>query len=963
MCARFGPPWFPLGNHLTREGGRLGRGDTPIAEAAQRPHPSYRFSRCAGTSCHRSAPLRIGGGAPCPSAHRRPPPQRLQQRLQLRSAVARTFPRRHPVDGWGRAQLDPSVPDGRGADLPRRAGDHPGEEGAVIPVHDDVDLEKRVAELTLEQKVRLLTGADFWSLHPEPATGLRRLVVSDGPAGVRGETWDERDTSANVPSPTALAATWDEARIQRLGGLLAAEARRKGVDVLLAPTVNLHRTPYGGRHFECFSEDPLLTGRIGVAYVLGLQEQGVGATVKHFVANDQETERFTADNRVGERVLRELYLAPFEDIVRDGRVWAVMAAYNGVNGTTMTEHPLQRDVLKGEWGFDGLIMSDWYAGRSLPAAGEGLLDLVMPGPSGPWGDALVAAVRSGEVPESAVNDKVLRLLRLAARVGAVEDVPGAATARTWHADEIASELRATAAAGFVLARNEPVAGGEPLLPLDRAALQRVAVLGPNAIVARTLGGGSATVFPPYTVSPLAGLHNALGPDVEIRHGRGGRSTHRLPVAAHELLYRSDGSTGTEIRFLDADGSVLGTEERNGAAFTWLSSYGPGLPMDRVRTVEVFTRLQVEEEGTYRIGASGLGTFRLSVAGEIRIDTSISLPAGADPVEGMMRPPQASVPVPLRTGEEVDVVLRYEPPSSAGGFGDAEVHMVMFQLNVALEADDDAELDEAVGLARDADVAVVVVGTTEEVESEGFDRDSLALPGRQDELVRRVAEANPRTVVVVNAGAPVLLPWADDVPAVLLSWFPGQEFGNALADVLLGVAEPGGRLPVTWPATEEGLPSSRPTEGRLSYDEGLFIGYRWYDRDGREPRYRFGHGLGYTTWEYVSADTTATDDEGGTAVTVRVRNTGPRHGREVVQVYASRPDSAVERPPRWLVGWATVDAEAGAEAEATVQGAPRAFQHWDEQSHRWTGEGGTFRLLVGPSSGALPLSLDAEVRRG
>src|SRR3954470_2870665 len=272
-------------------------------------------------------------------------------------------------------------------------------------VPTDLELEKRVGELTLEQKARLLTGADFWSLHSEPAVGLRRLVVSDGPAGVRGETWDERDTSANVPSPAAPAAPWEEEHIERLGRLLAAEARRKGVDVLLAPTVNLHRTPYGGRHFECFSEDPLLIGRIVVASVRGLQPKGVGASAKHFVANDQETERFTADNRVEERVLRELYLAPFEAIVRDGGVWAVMAAYNGVNGTTMTEHPLQRDVLKHEWGFDGVIMSDWFAARSLAAAGEGLLDLVMPGPSGPWGDALVAAGASGEIPGSAVGDR------------------------------------------------------------------------------------------------------------------------------------------------------------------------------------------------------------------------------------------------------------------------------------------------------------------------------------------------------------------------------------------------------------------------------------------------------------------------------------------------------------------------------------------------------------------------------
>src|SRR3954451_9228262 len=283
-------------------------------------------------------------------------------------------------------------------------------------------LRERLAALSVEQKVRLLTGADFWALHDEPTAGLRRLVTSDGPAGVRGEHWDERDPSANVPAPTALAATWDEARVERLGGLLAAECRRKGVDVLLAPTVNLHRTPYGGRHFECYSEDPLLTARIGTAYVNGLQRAGVGATVKHFVANDSETERFTLDARVDERTLRELYLAPFAAIVRDAHPWAVMAAYNGVNGRTMTESPLLRAVLKDEWEWDGLVMSDWTAARSTEAAGNGALDLVMPGPDGPWGDALVAAVRAGRVPEAAIDDKVLRLLRLAARVGALAGV-------------------------------------------------------------------------------------------------------------------------------------------------------------------------------------------------------------------------------------------------------------------------------------------------------------------------------------------------------------------------------------------------------------------------------------------------------------------------------------------------------------------------------------------------------------
>jgi beta-glucosidase len=817
---------------------------------------------------------------------------------------------------------------------------------------DEADLAARLARLTLVQKVRLLTGADFWALPSEPVIGLRRLVVSDGPAGVRGEKWDERDPSANVPSPTALAATWDDDRIERIGALLAAESRRKDVDVLLAPTVNLHRTPYGGRHFENLSEDPLLSARIGAAYVRGVQGGGVGATVKHYVANDSETDRFSLNAIVDERTLRELYLPPFEVIVREAGAWAVMAAYNAVNGPTMTENPLLRDVLKEEWGFDGVVMSDWFAARSLAAAGEGLLDLVMPGPVGPFGDALVAAVRAGDVPESAVDDKVLRILRLAARVGALDDVePAVAAAPSWTDDEMSRELRETAAAGFVLVRNDGDA-----LPLDRGKLRRVAVLGPNAAVARTLGGGSATVFPRYVVSPLDGIRAVLGDGVEITTASGGRATDRLPSAPIELLSLPDGSgPGVEVRFLDSDGNVIGHEHRQSAQLTWLGQLAPDIPVDYAAVIEVHTRLRAPEKGTYRIGASGVGGFSLTVDGSIVFDTQIALPAGADPVEAMMKPPQHSVPIDLDAGQEVALVLRHEPQTADSAFGGADFAMLMFQKNIAIEVSDVEEFDRAVELARDADVSVVVVGTTEEVESEGFDRTSLALPGQQDELVRRIAAANPRTVVVVNAGAPVLLPWADDVAAVLLSWFPGQEFGNALADVLFGAVEPGGRLPTTWPVDDEGHPSATPVDGQLRYDEGLFIGYRAYDRDGREVRYPFGHGLGYTTWSYDELEVSGGDR---VAARVSVRNTGSRRGRDVVQVYASRPDSSVERPRRWLAGYAAVELDAGASAVVDVEIPARAFEHW-EPGNGWATERGTFRLEAGPSSRNLPLSAEMK----
>ena len=800
---------------------------------------------------------------------------------------------------------------------------------------DDPAVDDLVDRLSLAQQVRLLTGADFWSSHAEPAVGLRRLVTSDGPAGVRGERWDERDPSANIPSPTSLAATWDPVRVERLGRLLAAEARSKGVDVLLAPTINLHRTPFGGRHFECFSEDPLLTAEIAIAYVRGVQSQGVAATVKHFVGNDSETDRFTVDARIDERTLHELYMAPFERVVTEAEPWAVMAAYNGVNGSTMTESPLLGEVLKGQWGFDGVVMTDWFAGRSTEAAGNAGLDLLMPGPSGPWGEKLVAAVEQGRVPAAAVRDKVRRLLVLALRVGAVEGsyprVP-----EPWPADRVAGELRSAAAAGFVLARNDGI------LPLERESLTRVAVIGPDAAHGRTLGGGSATVFPPYTVGPLEGLRRVLGEDVEVTWDQGVSSTDRIAPLPPAWLV-----DGALVRFLDAAGEELGRESRDATSLTWLGELTETLRVPDVDVVELTARVTVPRDGLYLLGVAGVGPFRLCVDGEVVLDTTVSLPAGVDPVEGMMRPPQEVVGVRLRAGTSTEVVVRHRP-APTGGFGDADVATVTFKLLLAATpVPDDDLLDEAVAAAAAADVAVVIVGTTSEVESEGFDRTTLALPARQDELVRRVLAANPRTVVVVNSGAPVLLPWAEEVPAVLLTWFPGQEFGNALSDVLLGMREPGGRLPVTWPRTEDGLPATTPQDGTLPYDEGLHIGYRHYDAAGVEPLFGFGHGLGYTAWELGVASSTGTPAQGLT-VTVPVTCRGTRPGRHVVQVYASRASSTVVRVPRWLVGFAPVGAAPGETVTATVRVPRRALEHWDVEQGAWRLEQGVFRIHVGTS---------------
>jgi beta-glucosidase len=805
-------------------------------------------------------------------------------------------------------------------------------------------IDDAVARLDLPRKVRLLTGASTWRTAGEPLIGLREMVLSDGPAGVRGESWDERRTSVNLPSPTALAATWDERLVERAGALLASEARRKGVDVLLAPGVNLHRSPLGGRHFEYLSEDPLLSGRIGSAFVRGVQGAGIAATAKHYLANESETERRTVDVRVDERTLREVYLAPFEVICREAGAWCVMAAYNAVNGTPMTESPLLAEPLKGEWGFDGVVMSDWGATYSTEASARAALDLVMPGGrGGPWGERLVAAVVDGRVPEEVIDDKVRRVLLLAARVGALEGVPPAVAppAHEPTREEAGALARDAAAAGMVLVRN-----AVDTLPLDRHGLRRVAVIGPSAVAPRTQGGGSAAVSPPYVVSPVQGLAEALGAGVEVTHAAGVRIREGLEaVTLDQVRDPVTGGAGVRVRYLDAAGVSIQDEHRLAGRLVWI-----GDPIiARASALEIEALLRVTATGPYDVGVGGTGRVRLELDGTVLVDEHIDREQGLEAFASVMRPPERSRRVDLDAAREVHVRVRRE-------IGEGEVLLSVTLGLRRADVDRGAALAEAARLAEEADVAIVVVGTTDQIETEGFDRASLALPGAQDELVTRIVEANPRTVVVVNAGGPVLMPWRHEAPAVLLTWFGGQEYGSALADVLLGDREPGGRLPTTWPARQEDVPvlGTTPVDGVLEYREGVHIGYRAWAR-AAAPAYPFGHGLGYTSWEYVALDAPAeARPREEIVVRVRVRNGGiRRRGREVVQVYVSRAESAVDRPELWLGGFAAVEAEPGEEAWVDVVLPPRVLEHWDD-ARGWTVEPGAFDVHAGSSAADLPL---------
>ncbi|WP_326656129.1 glycoside hydrolase family 3 C-terminal domain-containing protein [Streptomyces sp. NBC_00385] len=808
-----------------------------------------------------------------------------------------------------------------------------------MTVMRDEEIDPLLEKLDLAQKVRLLTGASTWRTHAEPAVGLRALTLSDGPAGVRGETWDERETSLCLPSPTALAASWDEHLLTDLGALLASEARRKGVDVLLAPTLNLHRSPLGGRHFECFSEDPLLTGRTGAALIKGIQSGGVAATAKHFVANDAETDRLIVDVRMEEQTLHEVYLAPFEAAVEAG-VQAVMSAYNKVDGVTMSASPLLERPLKEGWGFEGPVVSDWGGVRTLLDTARSAQDLAMPGPDGPWAAGLLTALEQGLVSPAAVDDKVRRLLRLAGQVGALGSprpvrrpviAPGAQRAL----------LRRAAAAGAVLLRND----GD-LLPLDRARLRSVAVIGPHAAAVRIQGGGSAEVFPEAVVTPLAGIEAALDGSANVTHHRGLPPSGRpLPLTLDRSRDPRTGAPGVLVRLLDADGGELHAEHRLSGRIV-----EPSVVVDGAAAVEIRALVRPDVGGVWTWAVGGWGVISLSVGGEVVLSGTFPVDSD-DPTRVHVAPPLHRAQAELVAGEEVEVVARR---SLAPGSGVATV------LAAAPPAGDAASaLAEAVAAARAADVAVVVVGTTEESESEGHDRESLDLPDGQDALVRAVARANPRTVVVVNSGGPVALPWHARVPALLLTWFPGQEAGGGLSDVLFGRAEPGGRLPTTWGAIQDDVPvlgTAPAPDGRLRYEEGLHIGYAAWLRSGAVPAYWFGHGLGYTSWEYEDLTAPATVRAGDAFdVRVRVRNSGRRRGREVVQLYVARNGSAVERPARRLIGYAAVGAEPGESAVAVIRVSGRALAHWSAMRHGWETESGDFSLLGGRSAGDLPLS--------
>ena len=672
-----------------------------------------------------------------------------------------------------------------------------------------LDIDRLLSELTLEEKVALTTGATAWTSAAVERLGIPSIFVTDGPHGVRkalpSEGFDltAAEPATCFPTAAALGSAWDLDLLERVGQALGRESRAHGVAVLLGPGANIKRHALCGRNFEYFSEDPVLSGDLAAAFIRGVQSEGIGTSLKHFAANNQETDRMRVSAEVDERTLREIYLTSFERAVVGGKPWTVMCSYNRINGTYAAEDRwLLTDVLRDEWGFDGLVVSDWGAARRRPASIAAGLDWAMPASPGTDAD-VEAAVRSGELDEADLDTAVRRVLQMVERSYAAANDPVEIDDDAHHA-----LAREAAAAGTVLLKNDADEVG-PLLPLDASALADAVVVGEFARTPRYQGAGSSLVQPTRLDTALDALRAAAGSEL---------------------------------------------------------AFAPGF----------------------------------------------TIPEG----------PQDS-------------------------------------------ADDDALRAEAVELARDAGTVLVFLGLPAADESESYDRPRLGLPENQLELLEAVAEVNPNVVVVLSNGSAVSMPWAHRARAIVEAWLGGQAGGAAIADVLTGAVEPGGRLTETIPLRLEDTPAfgNFPGEAHeVRYAEGLLVGYRWYDARRMAVAFPFGHGLGYTTFSYgeVSATVRGTGAETEIDVAVTVTNTGSRPGAEVVQVYVSDPVASVQRPERELKAFAKVPLEPGASQEVTFTLTSRDLAYWHPVLHRWTVEGGVFEIAVGSSSRNLPEAAVVDV---
>jgi len=806
----------------------------------------------------------------------------------------------------------------------------------IVPTDDtDARVNSILSQLTLEEKIDLLGGVDGFFIRDVPRLKLPRFKMADGPIGVRNF-----GPATAMAAGIGLTATWNPVLAERVGTEIGRDARAKGVHFMLGPGVNISRAPMNGRNFEYFGEDPFLASRIAVGYIKGIQSQGVSATIKHFLGNNSEFDRHNTESVIDERTLREIYEPVFEAAVKDAHVGAVMNSYNLTNGAHMSQNKyLLTDVLKNDWGFQGVVMSDWggtYDGIEAANAGE---DLEMPAPDHMNRKILMPAIEQGKVSVATIDDKVRRILRTAVRFGWLdrEQTDWSIPRYNQQGRQVALDA---ARESLVLLKNQ-----SELLPLAKSKTKSVLVVGPDAYPAVPVGGGSARVEPFSAVSYLEGLSNYLGTNAEVYYARGLPTFAESSEATVFSTAATNGQQGVNAEYFtnpDLHGPpALSRVERrmnyvagsrlvippDTASCRWTGYYLP----QSAGSHDLFVHTTGENSGAYRVF----------------VDDKLVLDSWTD-----NKALVSYVTLPLDQSPH-RVVLEHK--GRAGRLWLGIVRQGQFVS------------PGAKALAAKADVVVVAAGFDQESESEGADR-TFSLPPGQDELIKEMAAANKNTIVVVTSGGSVdMNAWVDRVPAIIEAWYPGQQGGTALAEVLFGDVNPSGRLPVSFERRWEDNPvhdnyyAEKGTR-RIVYKEGVFVGYRGYEHASIKPLFAFGSGLSYTTFKYANLTIKrASDGTVGTFdVSFDVKNTGARDGADVAQVYIGSPHTTVPRPAKELKGFSKVFLRPGESQRVTITLEPRSFTYYDVDSKQWRADAGQFDVLVGSSSDQIELRSKIEL---
>lgn len=836
-------------------------------------------------------------------------------------------------------------------------------------------IEALLEALTLEEKCHLVAGKNMWETYNVDRLGIGSLKTTDGPAGVRGATWIDGTHTTYIPCGISLAATFDPDLIESIGGILGMETKSKNSHVLLAPTMNISRSPLGGRNFENFGEDPYLSGRMATSYIRGVQQHGVGACMKHYVANDMETRRFNMDQQIDERTLREIYLKPFE-MALEAQPWTAMTSYPKING----EHAdcstfLVDDILRKEWGFDNLVMCDWGGLNDTVKSMVAGTDLEMPGPPIRYGESLVKAVQDGHVSEKDQLDaSVRRLLKLLDRAGLLENDKS----QTKKNNEQSSDLpefraltRKAASESIVLLKNT-----NNVLPLQPQKIKKLAILGPNAQRPTTGGTGSAAVNPYYITNPYESIYAAakeVNPDIEVVFSKG-IFTNLQPPPLGDLVKTLDGSaTGVDVAFYaghEFEGPVIGSSRWNNTVIFMMSDGDtPDVLRGKPHCYRLSGVMTPTATGVYDLSLSNTGKSKLYIDDKLIIDNSEWTQTGGTFMNcgSVNRFAEMSLEQNRQYSFRVDnIVVR--PPIPAH---DNTLFYTLSGLRVGMQirTDEQALFNEAVSMAQDADAVVLVVGHNNDTEKEGIDRTSLTLPRRTNEFVDAICKVNHNTAVVTQSASAISMPWVDTAPAIVHAWYQGQENGNALADILLGHVNPSGKLPITFPKQLEDHGSNPWFPGDVEndcaeYGEGVLVGYRWFDAKNIEPLWPFGYGLSYTSFEISDISVHGIiglgDDLQQAIVSLTITNTGAVDGAEVVQLYmspspviAEKGREAVEHS---LVAVSKVLVPAASSKKVTMNVGKSSIAWFDVEGKggpssggKWRADQGTYTCYVGTSS--------------